>query len=155
MRSRVSPRWVRAAGVAALLGGWAAAVSAAAGDLAIEEAWARASIGGSKVSAVYLAITNRGDTEDRLVGATTGRAGHTMLHRSLVEDGVMKMRHVDAVRIPPGASVRLDPGGLHVMLGGVSTPLGIGEEIAVTLTFEQAGEVVVAVPVRKTPPPPR
>ena len=64
----------------------------------------------------------------------------------------MKMRHVDAVEIPPGESVRLEPGGLHVMLMGVDPALEAGERISVTLVFERAGEVVLSVPVRRSPP---
>ena len=147
------PRLARVAG-ATVLAGWLAAAGSAAGSgaLVVDGSWARASIGGSKVSAVYLAITNRGGSPDRLVGAAAERADHTMIHRSVVEDGVMKMRHVGAIGIPPGESVRLEPGGLHMMLMGVSPPLEAGERISVTLVFERAGEVVLSVPVRRSPP---
>lgn len=114
----------------------------------------RASIGSSTVSAVYLTITNRGGVADRLVGASADRSGHAMIHRTVVEDGMARMRHVGAVEVPPGASVRFEPGGLHVMLTGVSTPLRAGEEVVVTLTFERAGEVTVSAPVGNAPPPP-
>ena len=64
----------------------------------------------------------------------------------------MKMRHVDAVEIPPGESARLEPGGLHAMLMGVSPLLETGESISITLVFERAGERVLSVPVRRSPP---
>lgn len=148
-----SRRLPRVAGVT-VLAGWLAAAGPAAGSgtLVVDGSWARASIGGSKVSAVYLAITNRGEAPDRLVGAAAERADHAMIHRSVVEDGVMKMRHVGAIEIPPGESVRLEPGGLHMMLMGVSSPLQTGERISVTLVFERAGEVALSVPVRRSPP---
>ena len=104
------------------------------------------------MSAVYLAVTNHGDSPDHLVGADTERAGHTMIHRSVVEDGVMKMRQAGAVEIPAGETVRLEPGRLHLMLTGVSPRLESGERIAVTLRFERAGEMRLSVPVRMTPP---
>ena len=140
--------------VPAALMGWFAVVSAAwgNGEIRFEDAWARATIGGSTVSAVYLAISNPSDVPVRLVGAEAERSGHTMIHESVIEDGVMKMRHVEAVEIPAGATVRLEPGGLHVMLMGVSPRLKAGERLSVTLRFEHAGEVVLAVPVRRSPP---
>ena len=139
---------------AAILVGWLATASPAVGSgpLFVDGAWARASIGNAKVSAVYLEIDNRGEEADRLVGAAVARAGHTMIHRSVVEDGIMKMRHVDAIDIPSGASVRLEPGGLHLMLMEVSSPLEPGERISVTLAFERTGQLVLSVPVRRLPP---
>lgn len=141
---------------AAVLAGCLGAASLAAGNgggaLSIEDAWARASIGGSKVSAVYLVVANRGEAADRLVGAETGRAARATIHRSVVEDGVAKMRHAAAVEVPPGGSVRFEPGGLHVMLMGVAPPLVAGERIPVTLVFERAGRLDLSVPVRRSPP---
>ena len=145
---------MRVTRAAAILMGWFAAVPAAwgNGELLFEDAWARATIGGSTVSAVYLAITNRSDAPARLVGADAERAEQAMVHRSVVEDGLMKMRHLDAVEIPAGATVRLEPGGMHVMLMGVSPRLDAGERLFVTLRFERAGEVKLAIPVRRSPP---
>ena len=148
-----NPRRSTSLGAAALLG-WLSAASPAVGSgaLSLEGAWARASIGSSKVSAVYLVVTNRGEAADRLVGAETERAGRATIHRSVVEDGVMKMRQVDAVEVPPGESVRLEPGGLHLMLTGIASPLETGRSIPVTLFFERAGKLVLSVPVRRSPP---
>ena len=145
---------VAAVAFAIAIAGWLATAAPAlgGGSLVVDGAWVRASIGGSKVSAAYLSIANRGETADRLVGVAAERAGHAMIHRSVVVDGVVKMRHVDAIEIPPGGSVRLEPGGLHVMLMGVSSRLEAGERISLTLVFERAGEVEVRVPVRGSPP---
>lgn len=151
--SPVNPRRLVRHGTALLLLGWLSPAAAAGGGaLSVEGAWARASIGDSKVSAVYLVVANRGEEADRLVGAKTGRAAHAMIHRSVVEAEVAKMRHVDAVEVPPGESVRLEPGGLHVMLTEVAPPLVAGESISVTLVFERAGRLELSVPVRRSPP---
>ena len=150
---RSSVAVVLAVGVAAAVGCLAAVAPALGGGLlVVDGAWVRASIGDSKVSAAYLSIANRGESADHLVGVAVERAGHAMIHRSAVVDGVMKMRHVDAVEIPPGGSVRLEPGGLHVMLMGVASRLEAGERISLTLVFERAGEVELSVPVRRSPP---
>ena len=140
--------------IAAAATGWLATVAPALGGvpIVVDNAWVRASIGDSKVSAAYLSIANRGEAADRLVGVASERASHTMLHRSVVVGGVMKMHHVDALEIPPGGSVRLEPGGFHVMLMGVSPRLETGERISLTLIFERAGEVKLPVPVRRSPP---
>ena len=156
-RSPPGPRRSPAAvAVAVAVAGWLATAAPVTGSgstsLIVDGAWARASIGDSKVSAVYLAISNRSESADRLVGVAAERAGRAMIHRSVVEDGVMKMRHVDAIEIPPGGSIRLEPGGLHVMLMEVSSRLEAGERISLTLVFEREGEVVLSTPVRRSPP---
>ena len=157
MKSRLPPaprRSPAAVVIAVAVAGWlaTAALALGGGPLVVDGAWVRASIGESRVSAAYLSIANRGVSADRLVGVAAERAGHAMIHRSVVVDGVMKMRHVDAVEIPPGGSIRLEPGGLHVMLMGVSSRLEAGERISLTLVFERAGEVELSVPVRRSPP---
>ena len=142
------------AGTAALAGWLLAMSSAAAGEagLSVDNAWVRASLGASKVSAVYLTVTNRGAAADHLAGVATARAQHVMIHESVVENGVMKMRRVDAIVVPAGEAVRLEPGGLHVMLMGVSPRFEAGERVPVTLVFERAGKLKISVPVRRSPP---
>ena len=151
---RCSAAVVVAVVVAAAATGWLATAATAlgGGPIVVDNAWVRASIGDSKVSAAYLSIANQGESADRLVEVAAERASHTMLHRSVVVDGVMKMRHVDALEIPPGGSVRLEPGGFHVMLMGVSPRLEAGERISLTLVFERAGEVRIPVLVRSSSP---
>jgi copper(I)-binding protein len=55
-----------------------------------------------------------------------------------VEGGVMKMYPVDGVDLPAGKTVKLAPGGYHVMLMGLNAPLQAGRSIPVKLTFELA-----------------
>ena len=63
-------------------------------------------------------------------------------------DGVMKMTHVEAgFAIPAGGSHALARGGDHVMFMGLAAPFEQGATVTVTLTFERAGEIEVAIPV--------
>jgi len=118
-----------------------------AGDLTIQAPWARASIGAARAGAAYLTIVNRGSAIVRLVSVEASLAKRAGLHRTLNENGVMKMRPAGAVEIPPGATLGLEPGGLHVMLMGLQGPLVEGESFAMTLTFERAGSVELTVPI--------
>jgi len=118
-----------------------------AGDLTIEAPWARASIGAARAGAAYLTIVNRGAGLDWLVSVEASLATRAGLHRTLNENGVMKMRPAGPIEIPPGAALGLEPGGLHVMLMGLQSPLVEGESFAMTLIFERAGPLVVTVPI--------
>ena len=99
-------------------------------------------------TAVYLTIVNEGMGEDRLIGASTPLSDRVELHETRAgDDGLMRMQRVDAVEIPAGETVRLEPGGLHVMVFDVDE-VSEGAEVEVTLVFQRSGDVVVEIPVR-------
>ena len=97
--------------------------------------------------AVYFTIRNDGDAADKLTAVQTDAAQMAMLHENVEENGVVSMRHLEAITIAPKETVTLGPKKMHVMLTGLKAPLKKGERLAVTLTFEKAGEVKVDVPV--------
>jgi len=122
----------------------------AAGGITIEGAWARppAMAGGN--AAAYMVINNGGGEADRLVGASSP-LGMTEIHESFEnEDGTMGMRPVEGgIEVPAGGSVALERGGLHIMFMGVAEPPAVGDTVSLTLTFENAGEMTLDVPVRE------
>lgn len=122
-----------------------------AGDEAgieISDAWAAPTPGGASVSAGYLTLENHG-AADRLLGASSGRAGSVQIHTMDMADGVMRMRELQSVDLGAGETHALAPGGDHLMFIGVVTPFAEGEDIPVTLRFERAGDIDVALPVRR------
>lgn len=124
-----------------------------AGDLTIEDPWARASAGGQTNGAAYLKIKNAGAT-DKLLAASAPVANVVELHTHVTEGTVMRMRKVEAIDVTGGTTTELKPGGLHVMLIGLKAPLKAGEKFPLTLRFERAGEVKVDVEVRAGAPGP-
>jgi hypothetical protein len=126
------------------------ALACAAHDhLTVEDVRARAVPPTAKTSAAYMIIENPGPEDDRLLAARAKVAARVELHTHVVEDGVAKMRELeDGIAVPAGASVALAPGGLHVMLMGLSRPLAVDDRFPLTLVFERAGEMTVEVEVR-------
>lgn len=122
------------------------AAPAAGGGIAIEDPWARASLGNVPNSAAYMTI--RSDAPDRLTGASSPAAGRVELHRTMDHAGVSTMRPVEALAVGPDGPTHLQPGGLHLMLMGLQQKLVEGETIEVELTFEEAGAMTVQVPIR-------
>ena len=59
----------------------------------------------------------------------------------------MAMTYLDAISIPAGAPVSLDPAGLHVWLADLRAPLEAGQSFPLVLEFEKAGELRVEVAV--------
>jgi copper(I)-binding protein len=74
-------------------------------------------------------------------------AGVVELHRSAIEDGVMRMRQVEAIEVPASGQMRLEPGGYHLMLIGVKRELRNGDRFPITLEFELSGTQVLEVEV--------
>lgn len=113
----------------------------------VEQPWARATATGQANGAAYLTIRN-GEAADRLTGAASSVAEHAELHEHTVDgQGIARMRPVAAVDLSAGEVVRLQPGGMHIMLVGLKEPLVQGTSFPLTLEFERAGPVKVAVQV--------
>lgn len=117
------------------------------GDLTIEHAWSKATIGADRPAVFYVEIANSGAMDDALVGIATPAAGMPMLHETVVTDGVASMPHTMSVPVPAGQAVQLAPGGYHGMLMGLTAALKAGDTFPITLTFEKAGDVTVNVEV--------
>ena len=107
-----------------------------ADNVKIDNAWARATAPGQKVAAAFANLT--ADSDMRLVRAESPVAETVELHTMAMENGVMIMRQVPAIDLPKGRMVSLKPGGLHIMLIGLKTPLKAGEKIPLRLLL--AGE---------------
>ncbi|MCA0451141.1 MAG: copper chaperone PCu(A)C [Proteobacteria bacterium] len=134
------------AGFAALLA-LSAPFAAFAADIKIDDAWARPTLGQARNGAAYLTISTTG-TPDRLVAVSSPAAGKAELHSMTMNNNVMQMRPVDAIQVTPGTEVKLQPGGLHVMLLDLKSPLKLGDKFPLTLKFERGGEVQVQVEIR-------
>ena len=114
------------------------------GSLVIDQPWSRATPGGAKVGAGYMTITNTGSEPDRLIGGSLPQAGKFEVHEMRLQDGVMTMRPVPGgIEIKPGQTVKLEPGGYHVMFMELKEPLKQGEVLKGELKFEKAGTVPV------------
>jgi periplasmic copper chaperone A len=119
-----------------------------AGDLVITQAWSRATPGGAKIGGGYLTIENNGKTADRLESATSDIAGKVEVHEMSMDNGIMKMRPVEGgLTIDPGKTVKLAPGGYHLMIMDLKSQLKQGDKVAVTLKFEKAGNVSIVFDV--------
>lgn len=113
----------------------------------IVQPWARASIGTSRPAAAYLTAQNNGRETVRLVGVETPVAGRAEIHRIIRDGDLLRMQPAGDVDIPPGESVTLAPGGLHVMLMKLRRPLVSGSEFSLLLRFSNGERVELTVPV--------
>jgi copper(I)-binding protein len=103
---------------------------------------------GSAQMAAYFTVRNHGGTADTLEGVRSPLAAHAMVHAQRLEGGMMKMEHAGPLAIPPGDSLVLAPGGLHVMLELSAGGPAQGDSLPLTLSFRHSGDVSVTLPVR-------
>lgn len=121
-----------------------------AGDLDIMHPMAFESPKMARAGAGFLTITNKGNTDDVLLEVRADFP-KVEIHTTEETDGVARMMHVDSLPIPAGETVKLAPGGYHVMFMGLSSQLEEGQEIPATLVFETAGEVEIMFNVEARP----
>jgi copper(I)-binding protein len=104
---------------------------------------------GAPVAGGYMTIINNGTESDRLIGGSLSIASRFELHRTTMDQGVMRMRPLTGgIEIKPGESVELKPGSLHVMFVGVKEPLEKGRSVRGTLVFEKAGTIEIEYAVQ-------
>ncbi len=132
-----------ALGLAALLAGAAEAHEFRLGPLTIGHPYALETAPNAVTGAGYLTVSNAGPAADRLVAVESALARAALHLTETDAAGVSRMRHTPALEIPAGATVALEPRGAHVMFLGLAAPLRVGDAIAATLVFEQAGAVEV------------
>ena len=119
-----------------------------AGDIHIQSPWSRELPPTSPNGAVYMTLTNHGSHPDKLLSASTDVAEVVEIHSHILEDGLMKMRRVESVDLPPHKEVLFGPGGYHFMLIGLKRPLEADDRFQFLLEFEQAGQALVEVVVQ-------
>jgi copper(I)-binding protein len=117
--------------------GWAIAAHgvAQAQDVAVQGAWARATVQGQQSTGAFMTLTSR--LGSRLVSASSPVAGVVEVHEMKMEGDVMKMRAVqDGLELPAGKAVELKPGGLHVMLMDLKQAVTKESTVPLTLVFK-------------------
>jgi len=116
-------------------------------DIAIKDPWVRLMPPTSKVSAAYMKIENKGNSEDVLLWAKSSISKITQLHKTITKNGMMKMVRVRKFVIKPGQTFILKPGGYHIMLIDLKHPLKKGEKVTLWLKFKYSGMKKVIAPV--------
>ena len=115
------------------------------GPLVVSHPWARASAPTARNGAAYMRIESAPGAKDRLLGARSPVAETVEIHETTVTDGIARMRRVLEIGIASDHPVDLAPGGMHMMLLGLKSPLKEGDLFPLILTFEKAGDVAVDV----------
>jgi hypothetical protein len=115
-----------------------AAANAHAQSVEIKDAWIRGTVGGQQATGAFMSLTSRSPA--RLVAVASPVARIAEIHRSRMEGGVMRMLVVGGIDLPAIRTVKLAPGGYHIMLLDLRRTLNAGDRVPLRLTFELAGK---------------
>jgi hypothetical protein len=121
-------------------------------EVKITDSWVRENAPGQSVGAAYMTLNSPQDST--LVYVETPAAGAVEIHSMQMENDVMKMRMLEELPLKAGKPEKLAPGGFHLMLFDLKTPLKAGEKLDFKLCFKDiAGEIThqnIIVPVKST-----
>lgn len=119
---------------------------AAHAQVKVDDPWVRATVAPQKATGAFMLLTSA--KPSKVVAASSPVADMVEIHEMKMEDGVMKMRAVDALPLPAGQAVALKPGSYHVMLMGLKAPIKAGDTVPLTLTVEGEDKQRTAVEIK-------
>ncbi|MEV5412207.1 copper chaperone PCu(A)C [Thermopolyspora sp. NPDC052614] len=121
--------------------------TAPAAALTVTDPWVKAADKG--MTAAFGTLVNNSDKDLTIVSATSSAAPKVELHEMADQDGKMVMRQKEGgFVIPARGSHRLEPGGDHLMLMGVTDKVQPGDEVPFTLTFADGGTMTFTAVVK-------
>jgi copper(I)-binding protein len=123
-------------------------VHAQQGDITIADGYVRTNGATASNGAAFFTILNMGGTDDRLIAATASFARKAEIHEHIADGDIMLMREKEGgVPVSGAGHAMLMRGGDHVMFMGLNGPVAEGSTVTLTLTFENAGDIAVDLPV--------
>lgn len=117
-------------------------------QVAVKDAWVRATVGPQKVTGAFMQITSAQDT--KLVAVQSAAAKKVELHTMEMDKDVMRMREIASLDLPAGKAVELKPGSYHIMLIDLVKPIKEGDTVAVTLVIENKDKKRENIEVKAT-----
>lgn len=146
--SLMSNQWLLATPRYLLVGGASEPIQ----PIELHQPWVRSTAMADSNTGGYVEIVNNSSESVQLVQANAPGVRRVELHTHIMDGGVARMRQVESIEIPPGSRVSLAPGGLHIMLMGVSDQLVEGSELPLELTFSNGQMLQILAKVMTNPP---
>lgn len=123
-------------------------LAAGSDSIQTSDPYVRAVPPGMANSAAFMQLKNNDKNGHALVAAESPAAKMVELHTHVHEGGMMMMRKIDKIDLPAGQPVALQPGGLHVMLMGLVKELKPGDQVELTLIYEDGSKSKLSAPVK-------
>ena len=92
------------------------------------------------VRAGYMTMHNPGPETLSVTSVRSESFARVEIHRSFMQDGMMRMEPVDNIEIEADASVKLEPGGMHLMMMMPKEPTTPGDNIVIFIKLDDGSE---------------
>ncbi|WP_111641218.1 copper chaperone PCu(A)C [Marinimicrobium alkaliphilum] len=140
--------FLRAAAAALTLSLVGLPAAMAGAGVSVEDGYVRAPVPGRNVSAGFFTLHNHTEASVTLVAVQADFAERAEIHSHTHSDGMMRMRKEESVSVEAGATLAFAPGGYHIMLFGLQEGIGVGDELDLTIVFDDGESLTVPVMVR-------
>ncbi len=121
-------------------------------ELAGNKLWVREGPPSAAVLAAYGVLTNPGNTPLRLIRVESSVFAQVEFHQTTTVYGMSRMRAIESVEIPPGESLTLEPGAMHLMLMKPGTSIRAGAKVELVFTTDLNQTISVIADVVKGDP---
>jgi periplasmic copper chaperone A len=118
----------------------------------IQKPWIRSAPPGVKTLAGYFVLKNPCKLSVKITDVESKDFGMPMIHRTFTENGVSKMRAPGVLEIKPGASLKFEAGGLHLMLMQPLRNVKEGDKVGARIVLADGRKVYADFPVQKEAP---
>jgi len=119
--------------------------------LTVSEPWIREAPPTASVMAGYMTLVNGSDTPVTVISISSPDFKGAEIHRTVVNEGVARMLPVSQLEIPANSPLKLEPGGLHLMLFEPQRPLPAGATVTLIIHRSNGSKVsTTATVIRKT-----
>ncbi|NND00139.1 MAG: copper chaperone PCu(A)C [Gammaproteobacteria bacterium] len=119
--------------------------------LEMQNAWIRPAPPGADAMAGYFELVNNSSTAMRIINSESPQFSMTMIHDTVLKDGVASMQHRNELVVPANGRVSLSPMATHVMMVGPESPLPLGSFAEITLILDDGRRFTQSIEVRPQP----
>jgi len=128
--------------------------SPAYAEVSVEHVWVRMPPPVAAVAAAYMTLHNDSGRNVVITAVHSSVSRSAGIHSMRVKGGMMQMQRLENLTLPAHGSVRLTPGGMHIMLNDLKQALKPNQAVHISLQFADGSSVDADAPVRDMRPEP-
>ena len=118
-------------------------------NITIDDPWVRSAPPNAPALGAFMEISNHSDDDIKLLSANAHGYKYLELHKTVPQDGMMKMVKQDFIPIPAHGKLTLKPGSWHIMMIKPKEVPKEGGSVAIKLVFDNGLSKTIHAKVRK------